>query len=109
MYVNVPSGSGAGVEVGVATDVTIKLNFIGKSGTEFAGQKFSAIDLGGVYTGSVGVTGFSFNTPITGENKVQITSDYVANTGKIIAIMAGTPYEDLFPQSDCQWTVGRIG
>lgn len=109
MILNLPSGSGGAVEVGTAVDVRTKLNFIGKSGTDFAGQIFTAIDLGGTYVGSSGVAGFTFNTPATGEYGVLIDDNYVANSGQVIAMMIGTPYEDAFPTSSCTWKVGRIG
>lgn len=109
LYVNVPSGSGGALHVGVKTDVRKKLNFIGKEGTEIEGTIYTPMELGGTYIGSKNITGFQFNTEETGEYNVLIDASYEAGKGAVSAIMTGTKYADAFPLDSCTWVVGKFG
>lgn len=105
LRINIPSGSGGTVQVGVKTDVRKKLNFIGKEGTEIAGEHYTAVDLGGTYVGSQNITGFTYNT---NEYTVLIDDSYVAGSGAI-GMLLPEPYNSSFPTNDNLWTVGKMG
>ena len=105
LYVNIPSGSGGAIQVGVKTDVRKKLNFIGKEGTEIEGAHYTAVDLGGTYVGSKNITGFTYNT---NEYTVLIDDSYVAGSGSI-GMLLPEPYSSSFPTNDNSWTVGKMG
>jgi hypothetical protein len=105
LYINVPSGSGGALEIGVKTDVRTRFNFIGKEGTPFADQIFSAVDLGGNYVGSKNVAGFTYNQ---NDYTLEIDNNYVSKSGSI-AMMLPQEYDEAFSGSENSWVVGRIG
>lgn len=104
MRINVPSGSGGALQIGVKTDVRTRLNFIGLEGTPFEGQKFTAVDLGGTYMGSKNVTGFTYDRT---EYTVWIDESYVAGSGAIGMILP-PPYNSVFTPDENSWVVGKM-
>ena len=104
LYVNIPSGSGGAIQVGVKTDVRKKLYLNGKEGTEIEGAHYSAVDLGGTYVGSQKVAGFTYDK---NEYTVVIDASYVAGSGHI-GMLLPPPYNSSFPSDDNSWTVGKM-
>lgn len=102
--INIPSGSGGALQIGVKTDVRTKFYFIGLEETPFDGQKFTAVDLGGTYVGSKNVKGFTYNP----ENyTVEIDDTYVVGSGAI-GMLLPPEYNNVFPPSENSWVVGKM-
>lgn len=93
------------MQIGVKTDVRTRFNFIGRDGTTFEEQKFSAVDLGGTYVGSKNVIGFTYNPD---DYTVLIDASYVAGSGAIEMLLP-PEYNNVFPTNENSWEVGKIG
>lgn len=105
LYLNIPSGSGGALQVGVNTDVRKKMYFIGKEGTEIEDTHYTAVDLGGTYVGSKNVTGFTYNK---NEYVALIDNTYVSGSAHI-GMFLPEPYSTSFPTDENSWTVGKMG